>query len=226
MINLFKLAAMAKAAAKNKPEPALASSDKLAQEQMSRRAALRRIGMTGAMTVIGLMSIDDLARVSVKKLGEHEMTRGIAADFKAAGIGFQGVAFADGYMPPTIDENVRLKPPSDKAIFDANLKCAAKGGGINAYWVCMGNALGTATFDQNYQYIWCKMQDPGGNNGACPGFPATVPCAVTNPVQKVAQSCCEAKAAKCVVKTGGAGAGGCQNELTICEAKADMQPDA
>jgi len=55
---------------------------------MTRRAALRRLGMTGAMTVLGVLSIDDLARVAAKKLDEHEMTRGLAKDFKDAGIAF------------------------------------------------------------------------------------------------------------------------------------------
>lgn len=46
--------------------------------------------MTGAMTVIGVMSIDDLARVAAKKLEQNELTRGIAQDFKNAGIAFAG----------------------------------------------------------------------------------------------------------------------------------------
>lgn len=96
MINISKLAAAAKATPKI--ETALDSSaDKAAQEKMSRRAALRRIGMTGAMAVIGVMSIDDLARVSAKKLEEHEMTRGLAKDFKNAGVVFAQAEGGDYY---------------------------------------------------------------------------------------------------------------------------------
>lgn len=86
MINFSKLAALAKATPKELAQST--SADALAQEKLTRRAALRRIGMTGAMTVIGVMSIDDLARVSAKKLEQNELTRGIAQDFKNAGIAF------------------------------------------------------------------------------------------------------------------------------------------
>jgi len=88
MINFSKLAALAKATPSELAQST--SADALAQEKLTRRAALRRIGMTGAMTVLGVLSIDELARVAAKKLDEHEMTRGLAKDFRDA-----GVAFAD-----------------------------------------------------------------------------------------------------------------------------------
>lgn len=89
MINLSKLAALAKATPKELAQST--SADALAQEKLTRRAALRRIGMTGAMTVLGVLSVDELARVAARKLDEHEMTRGLAKDFKYA-----GVAMAEG----------------------------------------------------------------------------------------------------------------------------------
>ncbi len=93
MINLSKLAALAKAAPPSEPTPD-SSLDKLAQEKMSRRAALRRIGMVGGMTVLGVLSIDELARVSSSRLEQYELTRGIAKDFRKAGVAF---ADANGY---------------------------------------------------------------------------------------------------------------------------------
>jgi hypothetical protein len=101
MINFSKLAALAKATPK-KVETTQSSLDELAQERMSRRAALRRIGMTGAMTVIGVMSIDDLARVAAKKLEQNELTRGIASDFKDSGVAFAapGLSTQDTFATP------------------------------------------------------------------------------------------------------------------------------
>lgn len=90
MINLSKLAALAKATPTELAQST--SADALAQEKLTRRAALRRIGMTGAMTVLGVLSIDELARVAAKKLDEHEMTRGLAKDFKDAGVAMAGPA--------------------------------------------------------------------------------------------------------------------------------------
>lgn len=93
MINLRTLASLAKA----KPASEAAKSpltEKLDAERLSRRAALRRIGMVSGMAVLGTLTIDDLARVSAKKLQQNELTRGIgdslAKDFRNA-----GVAFAD-----------------------------------------------------------------------------------------------------------------------------------
>lgn len=89
MINLNKLAAIAKATPKTEVNPA-SSLGKLNEEKLSRRAALRRIGMTGGIAVLGLLTVDDLARVAAKKLEQNELTRGIAKDFKSAGVAFAG----------------------------------------------------------------------------------------------------------------------------------------
>ena len=95
MINISKLAAAARATAKPKTVPA--SPDLLDQEKLTRRAALRRIGMTSGIAVLGLLTIDDLARVSAKKLEQHELTRGIAKDFKSAGVAFADTLGGGGY---------------------------------------------------------------------------------------------------------------------------------
>ncbi len=88
MINLSKLAAVARAKPKTKVAPT--SSANADQEKLSRRAALRRIGMTGGIAVLGLLTIDDLARVAAKKLDQNALTHGIAKDFKNAGVAFAG----------------------------------------------------------------------------------------------------------------------------------------
>ena len=89
MLKFSKLAAIAKATTRTEmaSTPAL---DKLNEEKLSRRAALRRIGMTSGIAVLGLLTVDDLARVAAKKLEQNELTRGIAQDFKSAGIAFAG----------------------------------------------------------------------------------------------------------------------------------------
>ena len=90
MINLSKLAAIARA----KPKAVPVASENQDQEKLSRRAALRRIGMTSGIAFVGLLTIDDLARVASRKLEQNELTRGIAKDFKSA-----GVAFATSGLP-------------------------------------------------------------------------------------------------------------------------------
>lgn len=86
MINLRTLASLVKA--KTAPKVVTSSVEELDAEKLTRRAALRRIGMAGGMAVLGVLSIDDLARVSAKKLEQHELTRGIAEEFKNAGVAF------------------------------------------------------------------------------------------------------------------------------------------
>lgn len=94
MLNLKNLAKAAKAHPKIEVPPVI---EKEAEEKMTRRAALRRIGMTGGLTVLGVLSIDELARLSAKKLEQHEMTKGLAKDFKEAGVAFADTTTPEGY---------------------------------------------------------------------------------------------------------------------------------
>jgi len=207
MINLSKLAALAKATPKELAQST--SADALAQEKLTRRAALRRIGMTGSMTVLGVLSIDELARVAAKKLDEHEMTRGLAKDFKDAGVAMAAPV-----------------PPSPNEIWDADQKCVQNNPDrtSSAYWLCMGNEIGVDIFNANFESIWCTINDPRGNNGKCPGFPTHLPCEAANPVLLVAQSCCDAKFAKCIINHANAGeaaAAACEHSHTHCYERAD-----
>ena len=97
MLNFSKLAALAKMTHQAAPPATVAAPDQSDADKLSRRAALRRIGMTGGLSVLGLLTIDDLARLSANKLAQAELTRGLAADLRSA-----GVAFADHYpsSPP------------------------------------------------------------------------------------------------------------------------------
>lgn len=56
---------------------------------MTRRSALRKFGITTGMSVFGLFAVDDLARMVIGKMQEHEATRKIAEnlaqEFKDAG---------------------------------------------------------------------------------------------------------------------------------------------
>ena len=92
MLNFSKLAALAKAIPQAAPPATVAAPDQRDADKLSRRAALRRIGMTGGLSVLGLLTIDDLARLSADKLAQTELTRGLAADLRSV-----GVAFADHY---------------------------------------------------------------------------------------------------------------------------------
>ena len=121
MIKLSKLAAVARAT--TKPKVAPTSPDQLDQEKMSRRAALRRIGMTSGIAVLGLLTIDDLARVASQKLEQNELTRGIAKDFKSA-----GVAFADtlgGPSPSPTDMANKPRQPTPPSCQGHNANASA-----------------------------------------------------------------------------------------------------
>lgn len=86
-----------------------ASRKRFEDERMTRREALRRIGLMMGMATFAMLSVDDLARFSAKKLQEHEVSKGIgdslANEFRSA-----GVAFANPSGPPPPDPS---GPPPD-----------------------------------------------------------------------------------------------------------------
>jgi len=67
---------------------------KLEDERMSRRQALRKMGILSGVAVLSLISIDDLARLATQRLADSNaqsnIARSLAKDFRDA-----GVAFAD-----------------------------------------------------------------------------------------------------------------------------------
>lgn len=66
--------------------------EKFEQERFSRRAALRKLGITSGMALFSLFAVDDLARIAIKKLEEHKQTHEIgetvAQEFKNTGVVF------------------------------------------------------------------------------------------------------------------------------------------
>lgn len=66
--------------------------EKFEQERFSRRAALRKLGITSGMALFSLLAVDDLARIAIKKLEEHKQTHEIgetvAQEFKNTGVVF------------------------------------------------------------------------------------------------------------------------------------------
>jgi len=76
-------------------EPTAADSatpkwDKVEQERLTRRAALRKMGYTSGIALFSLFAVDDLARMAIKKMEQHKETRQIAEtvakEFKNSGI--------------------------------------------------------------------------------------------------------------------------------------------
>lgn len=62
----------------NEAEDLEAARLKYEAEKMTRRAALRKLGITSGMAFFSLFAVDDLARMAIKKMRQDEATRGIA----------------------------------------------------------------------------------------------------------------------------------------------------
>ncbi len=73
-------------------EELLDARKKFEAEKLTRRSALKKFGITSGMALFGMFAADDLARMVIKKMEEHEATRQIAEtvahEFKNAGIAF------------------------------------------------------------------------------------------------------------------------------------------
>lgn len=67
------------------------------QERMSRRAALRKLGISSAATVLGVFAADDLARMAIMVMEQNKVTQRIAEalahDFKNAGVALAVTAY-------------------------------------------------------------------------------------------------------------------------------------
>lgn len=73
---------------------AAAARAKFEQEKMSRRAALRKIGMTSGMALFGMFAVDDLARLALRGLQQHKETQAVAEtvakELRSSGVAFAG----------------------------------------------------------------------------------------------------------------------------------------
>ncbi len=71
-----------------------AEREKLEADKMTRRSALRKMGLTSGAVFGMFFAVDDLARLAIKKLEEHRVTReianAVAHDFRNVGIAFAG----------------------------------------------------------------------------------------------------------------------------------------
>jgi hypothetical protein len=69
-----------------------AEREKLEADKMTRRSALRKMGLTSGAVFGMFFAVDDLARLAIKKLEEHRATReianSVAHDFRNVGIAF------------------------------------------------------------------------------------------------------------------------------------------
>lgn len=72
---------------------AAAAREKFDQEKMSRRAALRKIGLTSGIALFGMFAVDDLARLALRGLQQHKETQAVA-ETVAQELRGSGVAFA------------------------------------------------------------------------------------------------------------------------------------
>lgn len=76
----------------NDAETLEAARRKYEAEKMTRRAALRKLGITSGMAFFSLFAVDDLARMAIKQMRQNEATRDIAEtvarEFKDSGIAF------------------------------------------------------------------------------------------------------------------------------------------
>lgn len=77
----------------NPVSEAAAARDKFEQEKMSRRAALRKIGLTSGMALFGMFAVDDFARLALRGLQQHKETQAVA-ETVAQELRSSGVAFA------------------------------------------------------------------------------------------------------------------------------------
>ena len=66
------------------------AKEKFERERLSRRQALKRLGMTSAMATFALFSVDDLARMVGKAMqqraGDNKVAAQIAKEFQQAGV--------------------------------------------------------------------------------------------------------------------------------------------
>lgn len=79
---------------------------KLENERMSRRQALRKMGVMSGVAVVALLSVDDLARLAAKQLassgGDSELASSVAKSLRSAGIAF--AAGGDPNITPPFPE--------------------------------------------------------------------------------------------------------------------------
>lgn len=120
--------------------PALAETalEKFEREQLSRRQALKRFGMTSAMATFALFNVDDLARMVGKAMqqraGDNKVVEQVAKEFQQAGIAlaaYDPCAVVDPPSATEIGKNCASKPTYYGGGTTTCEECVAKGCGDN-----------------------------------------------------------------------------------------------
>lgn len=138
-----------------------AARKRFEQQKMTRRQALRKMGVMSATAVIGVLTIDDLARISAAKMQEHKATKAIG-DSLAKEFGAAGVAFADASSPTSSDQcNPDGGPPVDclDAAERAHCYCVQDAKDSNPECASIGDFLPLAPCaGLNYAVFLCGQQ--------------------------------------------------------------------
>lgn len=139
-----------------------AAREQLEREKMTRRAALRKLGLTTGMSIFGLFAVDDLARMVISKMQEHEATKkiaeGLAHEFKDAGAVFALVAI-------TCDDCCTHRDNQSLNCLEQHSHCVADGLGS----VFCQNQYDTCKNNMDYDFAHCSAAHCGPGEG-CP-FP-------------------------------------------------------
>lgn len=129
--------------------------DKVEQERLTRRAALRKMGYTSSIALFSMFAVDDLARMAIKQMEQHRETRQIAEtvakEFKNSGIALaNSISDYCGCVDPCLPAKYfRCNP---------------------CIWPCSGYTIGidicskyTVGTDKSDCYVCCGVQFPGNN---------------------------------------------------------------
>jgi|GEM_PF-1193828 len=110
--------------------PAKTALEKFEREQLTRRQALRKFGITSAMATFAMFSVDDLARMVGKameqRVGDNKIAGQIAQEFQQAGI---ALATTDSTYPCTGCSGSCV-PDDDYDCVDCDSSCVVSYGGF------------------------------------------------------------------------------------------------
>ena len=102
--------------------PVETKRERFERERLSRRQALKRFGMTSAMTAFALFSVDDLARMVGKAMqqraGDNKVAEQVAQEFQEA-----GVSFAASSSQPCCTHCSNQQVIDDKACLAQQVTC-------------------------------------------------------------------------------------------------------
>ena len=113
--------------------------DKVEQERLTRRAALRKMGYTSGIALFSMFAVDDLARMAIQKMEQHKETQQIAEtvakEFESSGIALANFTSSVpcGYNTFPGCWNCCHKYNTDMNALEANMSNCAQQGHSYAY---------------------------------------------------------------------------------------------